>query len=147
MESQEKRYDVVVEDDFVVVRAGVGCILSTDTIIGMLRDLYALDAYRADKRCGLWDLRGCKIAMHFDDMARVRSFIEAHYDPSWTHQFTALVVDQDVQYGMARMYDIMTERIPTELEVFRDIDAARGWLTQRDRETGAHQDGRHASDS
>jgi len=40
----------------------------------------------------------------------------------------AFAVSSDVAYGMARMYQIMREDAPDEVEVFRDIDAALEWL-------------------
>lgn len=64
---------------------------------------------------------------------RVRAYVDAHYDPSWTHRFTALVVDQDVLFGLARMYDLLTEHVPTELRILRDVDEARTWLDARAR--------------
>ena len=40
----------------------------------------------------------------------------------------AFVVANDVAFGMARMYQILTEVSPDELEVFRDLDEALRWL-------------------
>lgn len=40
----------------------------------------------------------------------------------------ALVVSQDVAYGMARMYQTLTESHMKHMGIFRDIDEARAWL-------------------
>lgn len=40
----------------------------------------------------------------------------------------AVVVASDVAFGMARMYQILTDASPDELEVFRDLDEALRWL-------------------
>jgi hypothetical protein len=45
---------------------------------------------------------------------------------------SALVTNNDVVFGMARMYSIFAEGAGAVVEVFRDIDAASRWLGQFD---------------
>jgi hypothetical protein len=40
----------------------------------------------------------------------------------------AIVAPQDEVYGMARMYQMLTERAVPNVRVFRDLEAAEGWL-------------------
>jgi len=40
----------------------------------------------------------------------------------------ALATDNDVAFGMARMYEILAGRLPVEIGVFRDLDDALAWL-------------------
>lgn len=40
----------------------------------------------------------------------------------------AIVVSRDEVYGMARMYQIMTEQTVPNVRVFRDIEEAKNWL-------------------
>jgi hypothetical protein len=40
----------------------------------------------------------------------------------------AIVVSKEVAYGMARMYQILTERTVPHVGVFRDMEEARSWL-------------------
>lgn len=44
----------------------------------------------------------------------------------------ALVVKSDVAFGMARMYQIMRDDSPDEVEIFRDLDRALEWLRLAD---------------
>jgi hypothetical protein len=45
--------------------------------------------------------------------------------------YTAVAVTRDLDYGMVRMQQALSERrVPYELEVFRSVDEARGWLRQ-----------------
>jgi hypothetical protein len=44
---------------------------------------------------------------------------------------TALVVDNDVSYGMGRMYAILSEDFDPEFGVFRDLGQAAAWLAGR----------------
>ncbi len=41
---------------------------------------------------------------------------------------TALHVSKDVIYGMARMFQILTDDRPATSEVFKDMAEARKWL-------------------
>lgn len=38
------------------------------------------------------------------------------------------MVPNDLVFGMARMYQILTETSPDEVEIFRDLDEALRWL-------------------
>ena len=40
----------------------------------------------------------------------------------------ALVTDNDVAFGMARMYEILAERLAVQIGVFRDLGDALAWL-------------------
>ncbi len=40
----------------------------------------------------------------------------------------AILAEQDVGFGLARMYQTLTSDTPTEVEVFRRRDAAMTWL-------------------
>ena len=40
----------------------------------------------------------------------------------------AIVTRSNLIYGMARMYQILTDRMPFEVRVFREMMAAREWL-------------------
>jgi hypothetical protein len=40
----------------------------------------------------------------------------------------AIVVNQDVVFGMGRMYEMMTSRNLPDVRIFREMDQAREWL-------------------
>lgn len=50
----------------------------------------------------------------------------------------AFVAEQEVVYGMTRMYQLMRDAAPYELEPFRTIEEARAWLEP----PGGESDGR-----
>ena len=60
----------------------------------------------------------------------VRAFVERqrHHQPNFTISQLAIVGAQPVIYGMARMYQILSEEHDPHIAVFRDIDEARAWL-------------------
>jgi hypothetical protein len=43
---------------------------------------------------------------------------------------TAIIVDQDFMYGLARMFETLAEPLPYEIRVFRDDANARDWLQE-----------------
>ena len=43
----------------------------------------------------------------------------------------AIVVNSDVEYGIARMYQLLTETIQTDTEIFRSVQEAIDWLDSR----------------
>ena len=49
-------------------------------------------------------------------------------NPFWAGARRALVVTSDVVFGMARMYQILRDESPDELEIFRKMDGALQWL-------------------
>lgn len=44
---------------------------------------------------------------------------------------SALVARTDLQYGFARMFQLMSENPRIEIAVFRDVPSARGWLESK----------------
>ena len=40
----------------------------------------------------------------------------------------AVVAPRDVEFGMSRMFEVFAEKIPSDMRVFRDIEAAKRWL-------------------
>ena len=41
---------------------------------------------------------------------------------------TAIVTTNDIVYGMARMYALLTERLGVNAEAYRDTQSASNWL-------------------
>ena len=42
----------------------------------------------------------------------------------------AIVVSHDIDFGLSRMFEVFADKIPTDIRVFRDIDAAKQWLAK-----------------
>src|SRR6185503_9656376 len=49
---------------------------------------------------------------------------------------TAIVTNDDVIFGMARMYALLADSVGVAAEVFRDVDAASRWLNRIAAERG-----------
>jgi hypothetical protein len=126
-----KGFEISVEDDHVLVRANPARVVSADVMLSILHELFGLAAYRSENAALLLDFRGCETDLRYDTVEEIGRFVSSHFDPSWSHRFTALVADAEVLYGMARMYEALTERVPTESQVFRELEQAREWLKEK----------------
>ncbi len=131
LQKSGKAYDISVEDDFVFLRIRPGNTIDADLILSMLADLYSYEAYQSETEGGLWIFCGCHVDLKYEDLKKIRDFIDAKYDPNWSHKYTAFVVDRDTQYGFARMYDTMADRLPTVVKIFREEQPARDWLRSK----------------
>lgn len=127
-DSCEKGFEISVEDNWVRIQGRGGIVVTNDLLISTLEELHSLDAYRNEKPGSIWDFRGCASNLDFEKILEVKRYIENTYDVGWKHRYTALVVDQDLLYGLARMYEMIAEKIPTTLRVFKDMDEAENWL-------------------
>ena len=130
MENKEKDYEITVEDDWVRVNVKNGILVTADFIIQALRELYSMEAYQTEKCAGLWDFRGCNTDIKYDSMMKIKKFIDNNYDPDWSHSITAFVVDHDLLYGLSRMYEIISEDLPTTVSIFKNMDEAQDWIRE-----------------
>ncbi len=130
MENNEKGYEIIEEDDWIRVSLKKCKSVTADFIIRILRELYSMEAYRADKIAGLWDFRGCTTDIRYDSMMKIKKYIDSSYNQNWSHSISAFVVDSNLLYGLSRMYEIMSADLPTTLRIFKDMDEAENWIRE-----------------
>lgn len=106
--------------------------LSFDTLTGILAELYQDPRFRADQDV-LWDLREASLAeFTADEVRRVIDLVRDNWATEGTPH-AALVVAREVDFGMARMYELQLSDLSTgKVQVFRDIEAAGEWLANPD---------------
>ena len=76
----------------------------------------------------LWDLRS--VTRGPDSAAELRhaaQLVERGHK-QWAGSRVAIVVARDVDFGMARMFQVFAEDAGVEFEVFRELEAALDWL-------------------
>jgi hypothetical protein len=127
----ERPYMIVVEDLWVRIRVRPETVVTADLVLLVLKDLFSLEAYRSEKQADLWDLRACRAEVKLTAVMRVKSFIDASRDARWDRRSTAIVVDDELLLGLARLHENLIRSTPTEVEVFRTIEQAEGWLRQK----------------
>lgn len=80
-----------------------------------------------------------RFAPHFRQLADLRDVMDVQFTPSTIKEMVrlnpfgagarrAFVVTSDELFGMARMYQLLTDESPDELQIFRKADHALQWL-------------------
>ena len=114
-------YTIDLERSLVLSR-GWG-VLTDRELLAHVRALTA-DPRFAQNFCQLGDLRDVTDVQI--TAATIREMVRLN--PFWAGARRALVVTSDVVFGMARMYQILRDESPDELEIFREMDGALQWL-------------------
>jgi hypothetical protein len=79
----------------------------------------------------LWDLRSGTIGhLRSSDLRRIAEH-ESEKRPDLPQSRVAYLVEQQVDFGMARMLNAFLEDEPLEDRIFRDSEAAWAWLIDR----------------
>ena len=77
----------------------------------------------------LWDLRTVEMKdMSTYDLRVLVSYIEAHQQERGAGYKVAIVVNKDLLFGGARMFEAFADTSPFSCRVFRDITQAESWL-------------------
>ena len=95
-----------------------------DEVQRFLRALYR-GASNSAPPAMLWDLSGVSLVPSVD-IPSITSFVR-RYRPK-TPGCTAVVADEDVVYGLARMGQAYLDDLPLKFHVFRSRDDAIAWL-------------------
>jgi hypothetical protein len=100
--------------------------LTADELIDWVQQYYAGEVTRFI----LWDLTKATLsAISFEEVeAHAKSFNRLTGPRQGGR--SAFVFDSDLEYGLGRMYQALSEieNVPIEFQTFRDIDEARQWL-------------------
>lgn len=77
--------------------------------------------------CDIWDFTGCTAARTIDADVMIQrvNYIRERFHPGLDHKKTAIVVDKDAAFGLARMFQILEEDLPYAIKIFRNFHAAR----------------------
>ena len=76
----------------------------------------------------LWDHRGVREAPESTDDLREAAAFSNEVRDLFAGGRVAIVVSSDLDFGLARMFQVFAEGSGIDHEVFRDRDAARDWL-------------------
>lgn len=90
-----------------------------------------LDVEERDRALGyaeLFDARGARADLSPDDIRRLVDRARRAKAAGLVVGPTAIVADNDLMFGMARMYAILSEFVHAPVEVFRDEEPALAWL-------------------
>ena len=77
---------------------------------------------------GLFDLLASKWQSVPEDLRRIVRFIIKNTDKIGPSRH-AVVVGSDRAYGMSRMFEVFSQETAVDVRIFRDLAAAKRWLT------------------
>ena len=75
----------------------------------------------------VWDFREAHFDVSSSDIREIAEFIR-RYQPVTPPSRVAFVTPHDVDFGLARMFDVFREDSRTGFRVFRDYDEAVSWV-------------------
>ena len=119
--------DIQIDSESAIALIDVGEASTVSEIERAIEALLAHPDY-VDGMDSIFDYRRCDFSKaRPEDLKSIAHFLVPHL-PRFAKR-VSLVVDRDLEYGVARMYGVYAEEIaPRERRIFRDIDAAREWL-------------------
>jgi len=108
-------------------------LLGSLTVFEVIEATHELDKIEAERRFSyhrLVEISGVE-NLHLDFSA-VHQFASGRRSVKlWNKVRTAVVAKTTVQYGIARMFQLLNAQPQTEVDVFRDTASALGWISER----------------
>jgi hypothetical protein len=102
---------------------------SVEEIQSAMATIWTTPTYLENLRV-LWDLRKGSLG-HLDTQAlRDVAQFEQNKRPDLATSRIALLVGRDVDFGLSRMLGAFMSEEPLEDRVFRDVEAAKAWLSE-----------------
>lgn len=81
----------------------------------------------------LWDFSAADVStLDADRLKEMADGSQKRMPGRGSKSKSAILVSADLNYGIARMYDVYAESLPIQRSVFRDRDEAWAWLTGAD---------------
>jgi hypothetical protein len=74
----------------------------------------------------VWDFREAQLSASAAEIFELAQYIKSHQRSPGPAR-VAFVTAREVDYGQVRMFEAYRERSPTDVQVFRDFDAAVDW--------------------
>ena len=126
---KKRLYNIEKQDHYVCIKFDGGVVIGPQLIMEAVGRLNSL--FRIERRCDLWDFRGCIPDPNFgyDAMARIVDDIKFRIGDNWAEK-SALLVDDAIQYGLSRMFQILAEGYRTRISVFQNETEARQWISR-----------------
>lgn len=116
-------------DTGMAIGAGSG-ILRLDDAVESAASLWSTPGWRG--RSVVWDFREARFDISPADAKKAAEFI-LQRQPSPPPARVAFVTGREVDFGMARVFEVHRRHAATEFRVFRDYDAAVTWARSLDR--------------
>jgi hypothetical protein len=120
-------FSITLRDGVVYVAFAKGAVIDQELLIEAVSR--EIQLYGEDGLNDAWDFRGCQVdeGVVYQTVVQLVSYIGS-IPEARTAGKTALIVDQDFMFGLARMFETLAASLPFEVRVLRDGDKALAWL-------------------
>ncbi|MDP1961179.1 MAG: hypothetical protein Q8K93_03160 [Reyranella sp.] len=113
-----------IELGVIVLRAKQS--MSFEEIRGVFVEMVRLPGFK-EGLCLVADFRGSGTILTGEDIRNLAAFAE-RTDHAWGDTKWCIVASSDTMFGLSRMFSSLTDQLQVDTHVFRDIEAANGWL-------------------
>ena len=76
----------------------------------------------------IWVFHESQIKLKYHQLYDLKDFIKEMYPENKTKNKTAVVVETDAQSAMAIAFSRIAEKLPLEIKIFTDFQAAEDWI-------------------
>jgi hypothetical protein len=113
-----------IELGVIVLRAKQS--LSFSEIRDIFGEMVRLPGFR-EGLCLVADFRGSGTSLTGEDIRQLAIWAR-RTDAAWGDTKWSIIASSDALYGLSRMFSSLTDELQVETHVFRDVEAADGWL-------------------
>ena len=123
---QSAYYTIDVEDNIFVVAFKPGIEITMELIIDAIDN--EISMIETESINDVWDFRGCEVNKGFtyESMERIVHHIKWKKGDLW-HNRTAIIVEDDLFFGMSRMFEAAAFELPFKIRAFHDESKAKAW--------------------
>jgi hypothetical protein len=119
----DKGYSIKMQGEVCLITFSPGTVVTP----AMVKEAVAQERHvdQRDQLKDIWDFRGCTPSKDFTYEAthRLVEYINSVFNNRWNSK-TALLVDENLAFGMTRMFLSLSDRVPSEICVFyKDSEA------------------------
>ena len=123
------KYHIEVYDQYIRVGFSKGTVLTVD----FFREVLAAERGKKEHKVmnDIWDMRGCVVdsEVNSESIALLIEFLKGLHAPDLYHKKSAIIVENELEYGISRIYQALTEDLPFETEIFYSEEEAEAWLS------------------
>lgn len=129
----KKDWRISLNQGVVLVQFSPGATVSAEVLVG-LHDFLAADPEKYRKTNAVLDLRNIVPSgdTGYEQMQKIVHRFQVMRQAWWKHEKTALVVSNDLTFGLSRIYASLSENIENyRVKIFRDdLESALAWARQ-----------------
>ena len=103
--------------------------VAVSELTSALQELYSVSTGN-EELFSLWDLTEADVDLEANEVRAISEFVAQHWGKTGRAR-AAIVVTEDLAFGLARMYEsLLSARTPSLVKICRNVEEANRWLTE-----------------